>query len=89
MSNGNAFRRERGIYHPGMSGYYTCQSCRPAKQIYASRKAAKLAARQQPDKGRMTAYRCPGEEGWHVGHLPKGISNGSYDRDSLRRWQAS
>jgi hypothetical protein len=60
---------------------FTCVSCDPPKQVYVSRKAARQAAKRQPGRGKMPAYRCLGGEGWHLGHLPKVVRAGLAGRD--------
>jgi hypothetical protein len=75
----------RKLREAEMLSHHTCKSCQPPKQVYTSRKAARLAAKRQPGRGRMPAYLCPGGEGWHLGHLPAAVRAGNVGRDIYDR----
>lgn len=65
----------------------TCEPC--GKRLYRSRKIAQAMAKRIPGD-RMATYRCPHSAGWHLGHLPSSVRQGTYDRDSYRallRWR--
>lgn len=54
------------------------------KLLYASKKHAKIIARQHVDH--MNVFRCEYiEHLWHVGHLAEPVILGEIDRDSLYR----
>lgn len=54
-----------------------CGDC--GKHLFLTRKAARRAARRMHSHGRLSAYRCPVQNGFHLGHLPPG------GRDVARR----
>jgi hypothetical protein len=55
-----------------------CRPCR--KQLFTSRKAAKRACRRRHPAEQLTAYRCPVDDGWHGGHLPRKVREGRVAR---------
>jgi hypothetical protein len=58
------------------SDYVTCQHC--GKRAYTSRKIARKAARETPNRGpAMREYRCPANESlWHNGHVTSIVRRG-------------
>jgi len=62
-----------------LTNWTTCNTC--GKRTYNSRKDARQAAKQHPGH-HMSAYPCG--PGWHIGHLPAGITGGTYSRNDLR-----
>ncbi len=65
-----------------------CQYCR--KVCYSSKKSAKTANRRAFPHEKMSVYRCPfAPDGadtsvlWHIGHLPKGVKDGTIARSQL------
>jgi hypothetical protein len=58
----------------GESAYIaTCGPC--GKRTFATRKKAQKTAKQIPGRG-LHAYKCPTNEGWHLGHLPDAVVRG-------------
>ena len=58
-----------------------CRVC--GKMTYETRADAKLVNRRSYPAEKMSVYRCEG--GFHLGHLPKGVTLGLYNRQQLRR----
>lgn len=64
-------------------GGETCAAT--GKKTWTSRADAKKIARRANPGERMNAFRCDHCSGWHLGHLPRGIAQGAYGRDDLRK----
>lgn len=77
--NGKEWKPARG----DRSMAFRCPEC--LKLTYNSRKTAKTAARDVEQKwgGSVHAYACPYERGWHVGHKPQALRNGSISREDI------
>lgn len=57
------------------------QTCQPAgKRIYVTRKNARRARQQFGNGHELNVYRCPHGEHYHIGHLPKSVRRGEYDK---------
>lgn len=71
--------------------YVTCSPC--GKRAYHSRKHAKQAARETPNRSRavntaMAEYRCPvNEDMWHVGHKPYLVMRGVQSRSEAFQYR--
>lgn len=61
-----------------LTPWTTCLYC--GKRAYISRKEARKVARQIRSH-HLSAYRC-GDQ-WHIGHLPKMVTNGHATRAEL------
>lgn len=62
-------------------GGETCPAT--GKRTWRSRRDAKKVAKRVNPGEHMSAFRCAGCDGWHLGHLPRGVAKGIYDRDDL------
>ena len=52
------------------------------KRRYANRKAARAARRRTPSSDHLSIYYCPWCGWYHIGHLPKAVSQGKASRDA-------
>jgi len=56
-----------------------CGTC--GKRAYLTRKAARNARRQLPNRGGTSVYPCGGY--WHIGHLPRSVRQGRANRHDI------
>jgi hypothetical protein len=62
----------------------TCEDC--GKQLWATRRDARQAARRIHPGEALHTYLCPhGNGGHHIGHLPAAIVRGRVTRDVVYR----
>ena len=66
----------------GHPGYATCEPC--GKRGYFRRAEARALAKQIGGDPLHT-YRCPHGGGWHLGHLPRAVRNGTWPKTAYEQ----
>lgn len=66
---------------PGYERMATAVCTTHGKKLWKSRKHARVAMKRLFPGDHMSAYECGAHPGyWHIGHMPKMITQGDYDR---------
>lgn len=67
-------------------GWWSCPYCiqdGEPKRTYKSRSQARKIRKLMQDSKAVSAYKCPHQDGWHLGHLPKITRRGDLTRGEV------
>lgn len=70
---------QRAKLEAAENGHATCTTT--GKRIYGSRKLARRARNRLPRGHDLNVYRCDTCTGYHIGHMPTAVRNGTLPKE--------